>query len=236
MDKIQIIFSAASKYHVNNRSLIHSYVKGCSPKFLLLSTRHSPARGRRRRWRRPSSRCEINSRASCNLQYRLKSIRLAFPTISRRARGYTWPARSARAIHPWRSPGWRTAGRWSRGRPLRIRSASSISRWGYRARRPRITATILAWRATMPPKRPAQRPSWSMVRSNRPSGRTPCRKPSLLPHSLHLPLCEEKFEATLHRPANWIPSISLSPKKFSPHLDLYSSLRLDWYLSNGTWT
>lgn len=106
-------------------------------------------------------------RTSCNLQYRLKSIRLAFPTISRRARGCTWPARSARAIHPWRSRGWRTAGHWNRGRLLHTISASSISRWGYRARRPRIMATILAWRATMLPKRPARHPSWSMVRSNR---------------------------------------------------------------------
>lgn len=42
-----------------------------------------------------------------------------------------------------------------------------------------MTATILAWRATTPPRHLAQHPSWSMVRSGRSlSGR--CRKPSPL--------------------------------------------------------
>lgn len=84
-------------------------------------------RWRQRWWRQFVAMWNKLSCASCNLQYRLKSIRLAFPTISRRVRGYTWPARSARAIRRWRSPGWRTAGRWSRGKPPRIISASSIS-------------------------------------------------------------------------------------------------------------
>lgn len=66
-------------------------------------------------------------RDSCNFQYRLKSIRLAFRILYRKARGYTWPAWSARAIHPSRSSGWRTADRWIPGRLLPTTLASTTS-------------------------------------------------------------------------------------------------------------
>ena len=118
---------------------------------------------------------------SCNFQYRLKSIRLAFLPIYKKARGCTWCAWSARAIHRWRSPGWRMAGHWIPRRRPPIISANTISRWWYRARPRPIMATIRAWRATMPPKRLARHPCWSTVRWNGHGNRFPSiRRHSLL--------------------------------------------------------
>lgn len=113
---------------------------------------------------------------SCNFQYRLKSIRLAFLPIYKKARGCTWSAWSARATHRWRSPGWRTADRWIPRRRLPIISANTILRWWYRAQPRRIMATIRALRATMPPKRLARHRYWSMVRRNGHGFSSPTRK------------------------------------------------------------